>query len=123
LLSGYQAPIVTILSVNPTLVTFSIAMHEFSLPAGHYTVALNRVTGDNQRLCEANVDQRQLQILANELADMITISHLEELSTYDLTVMSNFNSFNERVTRRAALNFTTPGAGKIASCPYLITLY
>jgi hypothetical protein len=114
MLSGYQPPTISMLSVNITTVTFSIVMHNFSLPTVYYEIFLSRITGVSQELCTENMDEHRLRISAVKSSNMVSFSNLEELSAYHINVTAGYNFFNEETTRHTTLNFTTLGAGKIS---------
>jgi hypothetical protein len=112
--SEYKDPVVTVLSVNPTSVTFSTGSPEFGLPAAYYAIVLRRLTGIAQDLCREYIDEHRLMVTAGELSDMISFNELEELSSYHIDVVAHHNLFSERVTRRTLHRFATPGVGKIS---------
>ena len=81
---------------------------EFLLPVAEYTVSLKRVTGSGQALCTQVMDSRPAVTTTDT---SMSLSDLEEFSTYTVTVTATFNVFGSNMDVASDMMFTTPRAG------------
>ena len=94
----------SIAALESTTVTFFFNKHDFSLPVSSYTLTLNRVTGNTQRMCQDFADG-PLTSTANGEKDgevlVQTFLNIQEYSSYRVLLTANFDVFatpGERIT-------------------------
>ena len=101
---------VTTSSLNATSVTISWSPQpaQFRLPVVEYTVSLTRVTGSGQVIC-TGVTHSIPAVTTTDTS--MSITDLEEFSTYTVTVTTTFNVFGSNMDVESEMTFTTPSAG------------
>ncbi len=96
-------PEVTILMLTATSVTIFWTQPGLSLLVAEYTISLERVTGSG--LCDSIVDNRSIKNISSDNTT-VEISHLQEFSTYRVTVTATFTLFTNSMNSSSNNFFT-----------------
>ena len=107
---AFEAPTVMTSVLSPTSIRVTFTQPSGSLAAESYDIQYTRVTGAGQTLC-ANVQDTGA---TTDMQSPVTITNLEEFSSYDITVTARVFSAMRATTEQA---MTSPAG--VINCFYM----